>query len=111
MNTKNIKEKVATLGLTMQISHLRKLAANSPVCAGHVVNASHIRGMGMSKFISCKGGVTLVKVIRDGKAVFGQAECHKNDSYNKFEGVKIATQRALQELAVPENVIADCVGV
>lgn len=109
MKTKDIKDKIKELGLEMRISHIRRLSKNAPINAGQAINASHIRAFGLSKFIDGKGGNTLVTLIRDGKAAYGNAECSLHDSYNKAEGVKIATKRALAELNVPENVISNCV--
>jgi len=109
MKTSNIKQKIEQLGFKVKISHARKLNSESPVKPGECVNAAHIRGLGMSKFISGKGGITSVKLIRGKDISSGQAECSDNDSYNKTEGFKIALGRALAGFDYSKELIKELV--
>lgn len=57
-----------------------------------------VRRKGLLKQMRAKGGYTTVKVTKPGVNITGEAKCAPSDHFNKAVGIRVATQKAVEEL-------------
>jgi hypothetical protein len=97
-----LKQTLAEKGLKLRrVVHYRNLRKVDGVQFPPFAPDFAIKAMGLGGLIEPRGGTTIVTICdANGKTVSGVAECHKNDSYKKKEGVKIAAERAVESFTV-----------